>query len=337
MITQPLSQMRSPHYYRRSKTSSGDLYCFLNTVSIIFFTHIPPKKSHRSFTEISRPLSKTSMSPGPTIVQTQVVNFVLPIVATFVTSFRLYCRARRSLLWIDDLFAACAMLFNITLMICNALYMRGFVQHPQREKVALYYLIAQSFYAVVWCSRLSILFTVVRLAYWTQRRILIRIAMIFGVVWAILFAQVWWTCELHPRWKSEPRPQCPLGRNVAIAQIVTDVLGDMVLILAPFILIYKATLTRAQKVRVICLFSTSAITTIVSLAHAYYVLTVGELKEAVAAIFEASISLIVANLSVVVTFFLRMLTDDETISQPTLESGSTTIAFQLRDEDRDPC
>ncbi|KAG1803130.1 uncharacterized protein BJ212DRAFT_1396743 [Suillus subaureus] len=261
------------------------------------------------------------MSPGPTIAQTQVVNFVLPIVATFVTSFRLYCRARRHLLWIDDGFAAAAMMFDIALMVCSALYLRGYVLHPQWAKVALYYTLTQCFYGVIWCSRLSILFTVVRLAYWgTQRRILIRIAIIFGVIWAILFAQVWWTCESNPSWKKLPRPQCPLGRNVAIAQIPT--FGDTVLILAPFLLIYKATLTTPQRVRVICLFSTSAITTAVSLTHAYYVLTVGELKEAVSAMFEgtASISLIVANLSVVVTFFLRMLADDE--------GWSTTIEFE---------
>ncbi|KAG2124163.1 hypothetical protein BD769DRAFT_1468852 [Suillus cothurnatus] len=240
------------------------------------------------------------MSPGPTVAQTQVVNFVLPIVATFVTCFRLYCRAHRHLLWIDDAWAA--------------------LLHPQWAKVALYYALSQCFYGVVWCSRLSILFTVVRLAYWgTQRRMLIGIAIIFGVVWAILFAQVWWTCELNPSWKKLPRPQCPLGRDVAVAQIVTDVFGDTVLILAPFILIYKATLTTAQRVRVICLFSTSAITTAVSLTHAYYVFTVGGLQEAVSAMFEVH---------VVVTFFLRMLTEDETISQPTMESGATTMRFE---------
>lgn len=69
--------------------------------------------------------------------------------------------------------------------------------------------------------------------------------------------------------------------------ISADVLGDTVLILAPFFLIYKATvLTTAQRVRVICLFSTSAITTAVSLTHSYYVFTEGQLKEAVSAMFE---------------------------------------------------
>lgn len=65
-----------------------------------------------------------------------------------------------------------------------------------------------------------------------------------------------------------------------------DVLSDTILILAPFRLVYRVRLSRAQKIRVLAIFSTSAITTIVSLTHAYYVITDGGLKEAVAAMFE---------------------------------------------------
>lgn len=65
-----------------------------------------------------------------------------------------------------------------------------------------------------------------------------------------------------------------------------DVLSDTALILAPSRLVYKVRLSRAQKIRILSIFSASAITTIVSLVHAYYVLSDGELKEAVAALFE---------------------------------------------------
>ncbi|KAF8138905.1 hypothetical protein EV363DRAFT_1315109 [Boletus edulis] len=136
------------------------------------------------------------------------------------------------------------------------------------------------------------------------------------VTWMILFAQVFWTCEAEPIWKTLPRPQCDLGRNVAIAQIITDVFGDMILILAPFRLIYKVRLSRAQKIRVLSIFSTSAITTIVSLSHAYYVLKDGGLKEATAALFETSVSLIVANLSVVVAFLFRISTEETPTPAP---------------------
>ena len=65
-----------------------------------------------------------------------------------------------------------------------------------------------------------------------------------------------------------------------------DVLSDTTLILAPFRLVYKVRLTRAQKIRILSIFSTSAITTVVSLVHAYYVISDGGLKEAVAAMVE---------------------------------------------------
>ncbi|KAG1886530.1 hypothetical protein F4604DRAFT_1276779 [Suillus subluteus] len=254
-------------------------------------------------------------SSGPTIIQTEVVNMVLPLVAITVTSFRLYCRVRQGRLWLDDLWAIFGMVFILALLVVDWLYLQDSENFPQNTMVALYYMVCQFFYAVVWCSRISILLTVVRLTIpGSLRRALTYAKVMFIIAWAVLFAQVWWVCESEPGWKTQPRPQCDLGRNVAIAQIITDVFGDTILILAPIRLIYKVRLTRAQKIRIIAIFSTSAITTVVSLAHAYYVLSDGGLKEAVAAMVEASVSLIVANLSVVVAFLLSLSTDDETSS-----------------------
>ena len=72
-------------------------------------------------------------------------------------------------------------------------------------------------------------------------------------------------------------------------------LSDATLILAPFRLVYRIRLTGAQKIRVLSVFSTSAITTVISLVHAYYVFTNGELKEAMAAICEVQLFLFVCH------------------------------------------
>ncbi|KAG2356661.1 hypothetical protein BDR07DRAFT_1612953 [Suillus spraguei] len=139
-------------------------------------------------------------------------------------------------------------------------------------------------------------------------------AIIFGFVWALLFSQLWWICEKYPSWKTQSRPQCNLGKNVAITQMITDVLGDSVLIFTPFCLIYNIKLSRPQKVRVLSVFSASAITTVVSLAHAYYIFSHGGLKVIMAAIVEASMSLIVANLSVVVAFIFHLKAEEDSLS-----------------------
>lgn len=265
-----------------------------------------------------------------TAVQIDVLNMAMPLVAVTVTLFRLYCRARQGRLWIDDLWATFAMLFTLVQLIVNWIYLEAYEKYPQGTRVALFYMLVVLFPTVVWSSRISILLTVVRLtAPGTLRKILMRTTMVFVILWAVLSVQVLLTCEDEPGWKTEPRPQCNLGKNVAIAQIITDVFGDSVLILAPFRLIYKVRLTKAQKIRILAIFSTSTITTVVSLVHAYYILSNEGLKEAMAAMVETSVSLIVASLSVVVAFFLRMSAKDDTPSpwqsSPVITIGSLPI------------
>ncbi|KAI5996852.1 hypothetical protein F5J12DRAFT_346667 [Pisolithus orientalis] len=221
------------------------------------------------------------------------------------------------------------MVFDIILAVVGWLYLYDHARFPQDTRVALYYLADQSFYAVIWLSRTSILFTVVRLTFPDSlRRWLIRTAIAFAVTWMILGAQIFWTCETAAGWKMQPLPRCDMGKNVAIAQIIADVLGDTILILAPLRLIYRVRLTKAQKIRLMSAFSTSAVTTVVSLVHAYYMLTDGGLKQTMAGIVEVSVSLIVANLSVVVAFLFR-ISSEETASPAPLELKST-ITFGSR-------
>ncbi|KAG1840055.1 hypothetical protein DFJ58DRAFT_94987 [Suillus subalutaceus] len=274
-------------------------------------------------------------SSGPTLAQIEVVAIVLSIVAVIVTSFRLCIRARHKRLWIDDAWAALCMIFTFILSIVDCLYLQDYERYPQGARVALYYMVAQFFYAIVWSSRLSILFTIVRLTIPKTifRRALMSAVIIFGIAWALLFSQVWWVCESESGWKTQPRPQCDLGRDVAIAQIITDVLGDFILILAPFSLLYKIRLSTGQKVRVLAVFSASAITTIVSLTHAYYIFSGGGTKEGMAAVVEASMSLIVANLSVVVAFIFHLKAEEDSPATPI---PIITFGSQPRKRVRDP-
>ncbi|KAG2066007.1 hypothetical protein BDR04DRAFT_1059920 [Suillus decipiens] len=276
------------------------------------------------------------MSPsGPTLSQTEVVDIIITILAIIVTSFRLYVRVRQKRLWIDDAWAALGMTFNFILLVALCLYLQDFEKYPQNMRVALYYIFAQSFYVVLWSSRLSILFTIVRLTAPGTfiRRVLVSTAIIFGFVWVLLFSQLWWICEKFPSWKTQSRPQCNLGKSVAITQMITDVLGDSVLIFTPFCLIYNIKLSRPQKIRVLSVFSASSITTVVSLTHAYYIFSDGGLKVIMAAIVEASMSLIVANLSVVVAFIFHLKAEEDSLSTLT---PITTFGSPPRKRIRDP-
>ncbi|KAG2029953.1 hypothetical protein BDR03DRAFT_987420 [Suillus americanus] len=246
-------------------------------------------------------------SSGPTLAQIEVVAIVLSIVAVIVTSFRLCIRARQKRLWIDDAWAALCMIFHFILLIVDCLYLQDY--------------------------GLPNYFTQLYVPGTFVRRVLISTAITFGIVWALLFSQALWVCESESGWKTQSRPQCDLGRGVATAQIITDVLGDLVLILAPFSLLYKIRLSTGQKVRVLAVFSASVITTIVSLTHAYYIFSGRGTKEGMAATVEASMSLIVANLSVVVAFIFHLKAEEDS---PAIPIPIITFGSQPRKRVRDP-
>lgn len=61
--------------------------------------------------------------------ESKVINAVLPIIATVITSFRLSERMRQGRLWLDDAWAIFAMIFNIGLMTADWLYLRDYGNH----------------------------------------------------------------------------------------------------------------------------------------------------------------------------------------------------------------
>lgn len=128
--------------------------------------------------------------------------------------------------------------------------------------------------------------------------------MLFVLIWLILFAQVWWVCEGNPKWKKNFDPQCHLGTDVAVAQLIStfffsstsppsssqkilaDVICDAILIFSPLFLVWRSKLSRAQRIRLTVLFSTTFIMTAVSLNHAYFILKVGGSAEVFAGVLE---------------------------------------------------
>ena len=80
------------------------------------------------------------------------------------------------------------------------------------------------FYCTVWTARLSIIFTVVRIAPWaSQKRIMLVVAIVMFLQWVLLMVQMFWVCEKDTTsWKAAPFALCPLGLHVAITQAVSE-------------------------------------------------------------------------------------------------------------------
>ncbi|KAG6811766.1 hypothetical protein H0H92_005896 [Tricholoma furcatifolium] len=189
----------------------------------------------------------------------------LPAIAS--TIYRLWIRRGRY--WADDLnitkaWALAAALSQ--LIMFTGVFIHITDSSPHSVMIAAYYLMASTFYTVVWFSRLSILFSIIRIdPNASRRRILYFVAAVFFIITLIFVAQLFWVCEpMGAQWKNEASPQCRLTDQVVVMQLV------------------------------------------ISLVHAAFILIHAGDQEVMAAIVEDCVSLIVSNLPVVVTALLAI-------------------------------
>jgi len=178
---------------------------------------------------------------------------------------------------------------------------------PKRTMVATYYIMAANFYAVVWFARLSILFSIIRIDPSANRRqLLLVVASFFFLTTVVLISQLFWVCEPMPSWKDQDPPYCALTCQVVIFQVVTDIVSDSILIIAPLRLLRNLH-DRKLRRRLTVIFSTCLITTAVSLVHAVFIfIHAGHQEVFISAIVEDCVSLIICNVPVVVTSLLRI-------------------------------
>ncbi|KAF7334418.1 hypothetical protein MVEN_02271100 [Mycena venus] len=226
------------------------------------------------------------------------------------TIYRLY--QRRGRFGADDLWVVFASVALIVQVVAIFLHIPPPNNLPRNGGVAVFYLTAMTFYAIIWGSRLSILFSIIRIdPSFERRRRLFWVAVAFLIVLVILVAQFFWVCEgPFDSWKNMPNPGCPLPLQVALFQLVTDIIADSILLFTPLAL-FRDLINRALRRRLTLIFSTCVGTTVVSLVHAVLMIRNGHRKVLIAGLVEDSLSLIVANIPVVVTTMIDIVDEED--------------------------
>lgn len=249
--------------------------------------------------------------PSPTLddFKYSVLGFFL--VSALVTVARIALRVQKRMFWWDDFWAVVS-LACFTTFVPGVFIIADGPLYPQPTRVAGYYMVGGFFYCTVWAARLSIIFTVVRIAPWaSQKKVMVIIAISIFLQWALLMIQMFWVCEKgNTSWKEEQFALCPLGLHVAITQAVTETFSDVLLIAAPLWILRKVRVTSAVRFRLISVFMCSLATTMAALAHAILVIRLPGVWEAIVGSLEAGVALAVCNLSVIVPAIARVLGGD---------------------------
>ncbi|KAJ7922282.1 hypothetical protein B0H13DRAFT_1509828, partial [Mycena leptocephala] len=228
------------------------------------------------------------------------------------TIYRLY--KRRGRFWADDfwaLFAFVALIIQVFGVFLPVIIPVN--NFSKTARITMYYLMGTAFYLIIWASRLSILFSIVRIEPSARRRrLLFWVAVTFVATALFLLGQMFWICESNPSWKNSESVQCELPLQVGICQIITDVISDSILLLAPLPL-FRNLIDKSLGYKLTLLFSSCVVTTIVSLVHAVFILTHYDTMIFISAIVEDCLSLIVANIPVVITTMIDIVGEPDQV------------------------
>ncbi|KIJ69179.1 hypothetical protein HYDPIDRAFT_105770 [Hydnomerulius pinastri MD-312] len=239
----------------------------------------------------------------------RVVVTTLEGLALLLTLLRVGFRLWIGRFWWEDGWAVVAFCCGMTTLVSVWVYLTTV---GEISGIA-YWTYTFAFTCVVWAVRISIILSITRIVYLTLhlRRITQGIAVFFALMWGGLVAQKGWQCGSDLTWFYVPSSTggvaCHLTRPMAIFELGTDCVADILLIASSIKGLRKVGLTPKQRRMMITIFSSSMIMTLVSIFHATTQLARIYTLTSIATDLEVAFCLIVCNLLVAVTFLYRTL------------------------------
>ncbi|KAG2125025.1 hypothetical protein DEU56DRAFT_744109, partial [Suillus clintonianus] len=263
------------------------------------------------------------------------VTSVVQGVAIALTIFRVWFRLHIRRFWWEDAWAAFAGLCGTTHLINSWIHL---LSHGTTCVVSFW---ATTFMStcINWGARMSILFAIARVARPAQRlfRLSMGFAILFFLMWGGFIVQKAWNFESSRDWYGLPCPSCRIGYSMAAYQLTTKCVADAILVIFSFRLLWNVHLPSRQRRMILAIFSSSIIMSMFSLFHAIAHFLYATEVETIAVNLEASSSLIVCNLLVVVTYTYRVLNrkpddpedDDYTSPAPSVPTSQRLTTISL--------
>ncbi|KAI6143148.1 hypothetical protein EDD17DRAFT_210557 [Pisolithus thermaeus] len=260
-------------------------------------------------------------SPYPSL---QTVSVCLILVTVFngfaicLTAFRLGFRFYIRRLWWDDFWAAltscCACVCIVaTWTISSPLddpYIPtstlGVPPQSRTTHIISWWLAVLSYTCAIWFARLSILSSFIRIVPPSHSHTAaLAAAAVFVVMWLYVMLGKVIPCAVDRSWYSLTFIQCPIPEWVAISEVITDSLADLILVCLPLRLLWRLRVPSDQRTMILAVFSSSILTSIVSVIHTAYTIPPSFIGGVTANV-EAAVNLVVCNLLVLVTFIYRI-------------------------------
>ncbi|KAF8552135.1 hypothetical protein OG21DRAFT_1523977 [Imleria badia] len=280
----------------------------------------------------------------------QVLATVFHALALILTSFRLWFRYHIRRLWWDDFWAALALLCDAVCMVTvwtltapvdnephsNAEALRTNAQ-SRSVHIVSYWMSILFYTCSIWFARLSIIFSVVRIVP-PARSVRVATFGAGGVItclWAYVFTCKSVACAMNDEWYHAVVIECPVPKWVAVSEVCTDILSDVILVALPFCLLWRVKLPSNQRIMVLSVFSASILVSVVSVVHTAYLIPLAGFIGGATAEVESAVSLIVCNLLVIITFIYRVIRNGRDLTAGLSDDKNTGSSNRLTTVDLD--
>lgn len=236
-------------------------------------------------------------------------------IAILCTIFRLIYRCWTRHLWWEDAWAAFALIFDVICLLC--IWIRASISLP-------IWTFSAASTSVVWAARMSIFFSVIRVADPSgckyQKWITYLIIVSFAGMWIAVLVQKNITCVFV----------CQMTKSVALLQMITDIIADVSLIAVPLQFWKNVRLTRNSKILIFSTFGASFLITVITIAHSVMLFHCASEKTLIIAHVKVALSLVICNLLVIVTLVYRVrwkesLDADQTFGSPLIFTSAVAM------------
>ncbi|KAH7911403.1 hypothetical protein BJ138DRAFT_1006685 [Hygrophoropsis aurantiaca] len=246
----------------------------------------------------------------PSLTTLRAVVTSIHVLTISMTTWRLWYRFTKRRCWWEDAWAAVALLADIVSLITiwfttDPPGMTPFPNQSSEGRIVAYWLMIICFTICLWAARLSILFSIIRLATPGQRirKIALWVAACFATMGLGLLVQKLYICGHDRSWYGDYAPlDCKLGTSVGACQIATDFISDLALVCMTIKLLREVNLPKQQRILILSIFSTSIIISLLSVVHVVFIIDIDKYLQVITAQVEIALSLVICNLLVVVTY-----------------------------------
>lgn len=234
------------------------------------------------------------------------LGIILLILTWLTVLTRLIIRKKNNKLGLDDYIIGFNLVF-ITWYILSAILLSSNYNFSNNVFIMLYYFASINYYLTLWLIKLSIIAGYKRItpSYVKNKILNIFIFIFIGILLFLIIEEIVICINIFNR--NNNQLLCTLGDIGAYSQLVSNIISDIILFFIPIPILLKAKLTNFNKIRLIIIFGSILLLTMIGIIHNIQQINVNNKGEIMWAYIETTLGCIICCMPILYTYISKLV------------------------------